>query len=529
MTLDSRYTPDEIPESGGRVTSGAGAAPPQGQHLGQSYADLDGGQGREVHFRPRRYQREDFGPVHPLVLISPVTGGQSGQECLLHDVSQNGVAFEWPVDQPVETGAIIEELTVSFDGHQVYTGQGRVGSVREVDGKRIVGAQFTDSLMNIRDVLHLRDVRSWSLGGAGGLGLGDRPWRVAGCDRFKSLVGDLRLLLDDTSTQLSRVEPSLPWSVVHGDQDSPARRALIDCIHNEFVTEFVRCSEDVDSALREAPSGAMAALKDYSNRQLQQYFMQAPCMHRALHKPLGYPGDYESMKVLYERPFAGPTLFAKAMTLAFVSTRPAQAVRARKDLMKERLSELLDGRRLERPLRVMSIAAGPAQEVYELLRDRQHLACPIEVVLFDQDEEALSYAYGRLKHLVDSRWPDRVRIIYLHDSIKRLLNDPDIFGGLGALDAIFCCGLFDYLEKPVAVTLCRNLFRSLGPQGTLYIGNMVPNNPGRWFMELHLDWFLLYRTRGEMANLARQAVTTAHIQILEESTGLNPFVSLTRV
>jgi extracellular factor (EF) 3-hydroxypalmitic acid methyl ester biosynthesis protein len=540
MSSDSKHLAEEEfesaptplasgPTSSMRVRTRPDANP--ARNAGQSYADLDGGQGREVYFRPHRYQRQDLGPVRPVVELVSHRGqaGETVHECALHDVSQNGVAFEWPVAVPVETGAIIPDMTVSFDGHAAYAGEGRVGSVRDVGGKKIVGASFTDSLMNIRDVLQLRDVRSWKLSGSNGLGLHDRPWQVRGCEGFKALVGDLRLLLDDASTLLARLESSLPWSVAHGDRDSPARRALIERIHQEFVVEFVRYSEEIDVAHRLVMPGDVEAVKEYSRRQLQDYFMQAPCMHRALYKPLGYPGDYEIMKDMYETPFSGPTLFAKSMSLAVLSTRAVDALRARKDLVKGELDGLLDAEPKGRPLRVLSIAAGPAQEVYELLRDRKSLPSPLDIVLFDQDEGALSYAYDRLKRLVDARWPERVRIVYLHDSIKRLLKDPAIFSSLANFDAIFCCGLFDYLELPTAIALCRNLFANLETNGTLYVGNLAPNNPNRWLMELHLDWFVIYRTRPELLDLARLAAPGARSEILEETTGINPFVCLKKV
>jgi hypothetical protein len=47
-------------------------------------------------------------------------------------------------------------------------------------------------------------------------------------------------------------------------------------------------------------------------------------------------------------------------------------------------------------------------------------------------------------------------------------------------------------------------------------------------MELHLDWHLEYRERIEMLELARRAASDAHIEVLEEPTGVNPFVALTR-
>jgi hypothetical protein len=121
-----------------------------------------------------------------------------------------------------------------------------------------------------------------------------------------------------------------------------------------------------------------------------------------------------------------------------------------------------------------------------------------------------------------------VALVHLHDSIKRLLRGSSVFAGHGQFDLIYSCGLFDYLQLLTAVSLYRSLYSLVAPGGTLYVGNMVPQNPCRWFMELHLDWFLVYRERPEMLELARMAVPEAKIEIQEESTRINPFVTLTR-
>ena len=47
-------------------------------------------------------------------------------------------------------------------------------------------------------------------------------------------------------------------------------------------------------------------------------------------------------------------------------------------------------------------------------------------------------------------------------------------------------------------------------------------------MELHLDWFLVYRERAEMLAFARAAAPSARIAIVEEATRVNPFVKLTK-
>ncbi|MBV9950204.1 MAG: hypothetical protein JOZ69_25410 [Myxococcales bacterium] len=512
------------------------AAPEAAAPRVHSYDELDGGQGREVYFRPHRYQREDLGPVRPLVRVrlhaavgsGGATGSTASRECVLRDISQSGAALEWPSDVPVHIGAMLPELVLSFDDYEAYRGEARVGSVRELDGRIIVGVSLLDSLMNIEDVLILRDLKTWMPAGADGLGRVAPPWRVPGHDTFKALTAELALFLGDARRELGALEESLPWHVVHGEQPSPARDALVRRVQGTFVPEFVRYAEDIDRAARTATAAELEHLKEFSRRNLHALLLESPLLHRAYRKPLGYPGDYEVMRYMYEHHFVGSTLFAKALNLAVAHTRAVGAVRARKDVIKERLSRLLDERGGGAPLRVLAIASGPAQEIHELLGEREAIESPVEIVLFDQDKRALSFAYSRLKRLVDARWAGRVKVVYLHDSIKRLLRDVHVFDGVGTFDLVFSSGLFDYLQLRTAVVLCRNLFAHVAQGAALYVGNMVPANPNRWIMDLHLDWPLVYRTETEMTDFARLASPEATIEIVEEKTGLNPFVRLTR-
>jgi len=121
-----------------------------------------------------------------------------------------------------------------------------------------------------------------------------------------------------------------------------------------------------------------------------------------------------------------------------------------------------------------------------------------------------------------------VKIIHLHDSITRLLRGAAVLQNKGQFHAVYACGLFDYLQPNTWVTLCRTLYETVAPGGTLYLGNMVPACPSRWLMEFHLDWYLEYRERIELLELARKAVPNARSEILEEASGVNPFVTLSR-
>jgi extracellular factor (EF) 3-hydroxypalmitic acid methyl ester biosynthesis protein len=476
-------------------------------HRVRNYEELDGPQGREVFFRPHRHRAADLSPLRAEVLLD-------GRACALLDVSQNGAAFEWPRDLPVSIGDLLSGLAVRFDDHVPFRGEARVGSVREMGGVIIVGVSFEGLLLPIDEILDLRSIKAGAQA--------PTPWRVAGYDRFKVLISELRLYLEDAEHQLGKLEAELPWHVLHGE-GSPARTALMEKVRTSFVQDVVRATEEIDAAVRSVPPAHLPALTNWSRRHLHSFFMQSPSVHRCWQKPFGYPGDYEVMRFIYEKPFEGPNLFAKAVSYSFDQTRAACAVRFRKDLVKRQLRNLIESRRA--PLRVLAVACGPAQELVELLSEMPELPAPLEIVLFDQDKGALAYAYRRLKPIADAA---KAKVIYLHESIKRLLRDPDLFTEFGAFDLIYSNGLFDYLRPSTAVGLARNLEGRLAPGGRALVANMVPENPSRWYMEHHMEWHLIYRSRAELADIARRAAPGRRLQILEEESGVNPFVEITR-
>jgi len=476
-------------------------------HRVRNYEDLEGPQGREVFFRPHRYRATDLSPLHAEVQLL-------GRSCALLDVSQNGAAFEWPKDLRVSVGDRLDNLAVRFDDHVPFKGEARVGSVREVSGVAIVGVSFEGLLLPIDEVLDLRAIKAGTQPPA--------PWRVPGHDHFKMLVSELRLYLEDAEKQLAKLERDLPWHVLHGE-GSPARAALMEKVRNTFVADVVKATEEIDAAVRSVPPAHMPALVNWSRRHLHEFFMQSPSVHRCWQKPFGYPGDYEVMRFIYEKPFEGPNLFAKAISYSFDQTRAACAVRHRKDLVKRQLREMIDSRRA--PLKVLAVACGPAQELVELLQEIRELPAPLEIVIFDQDKGALAYAYRRLKPIADAR---KARVVYLHESVKRLLRDADLFTSFGPFDLIYSNGFFDYLRQSTAVGLARNLEGQLAAGGRALIANMVPENPSRWYMEHHMEWHLIYRSRAELLEIARRAAPCARHQILEEESGVNPFVEIRR-
>lgn len=489
--------------------------------------DIPGVGGDQRYFRPHRYTPGELSPIRVTLEIR-----QAGQvfEAELQDISQNGVAFVVPDSVDLQIRTVLDRLEVRFDEVVGYAGTARVDSLRAPGDRTVAGASFRDKLIDMADVLALRQVRAAGACFGGHFTFDGESQRRRSARRFRQYVAELRTFFEDTDRDLQEVEASIPEHLMADNAESVTRAALIERIRSEWVPVFIDYSERIDEVIRLVDEPEWLRLKGFARRLLHDYMMRAPFMRRTHDKPLGYPGDYVVMQYLYDRPFEGASLFGKALHMAVVMTRGAQAVRSRKDLIKQRLAEVLEERAdTPGPLRIASIAAGPAQEIFELLADADPVHPDVRVVLFDQDPEALSFAQRRLTRLADKRWGSSLKLIYLHDSIGALIKKPGLFGNLGPFDVIFSTGLFDYLRDSTATRATSNFYTNLAPGGSAYIGNMVPANPCRWFLEHHLDWFLNYRTPDRMRDFAKAAIPAGvPVEIMEDSTGINPFVHIVK-
>lgn len=490
------------------------------------YEEMSGGEGREVYYRPDRISQDGLGTMR--VELS-VYYDRQDVECALHDLSQSGVALIWPAGaaEPAP-GDLIDELLLSFDGHEAYRGAVEVIGVRSTAAGRLVGARLCDAMMDVDDVLMIRKVHELKAQGRLDFGAARRPWARPGFDRFKALVSEMRLFLEDARERLGEVERDLPWRVVHGEADDGGRGSLIRSIRSDFVPEFERLSLEIDAASRVDSPDDHQALKAYSQRILDPLMLEAPLMHRARTKPLGYPGDFEVMRYIYEHTFEGSSLYARSVHMAGALHPGSRCVATRKDMLRDELLALIAAAPEGEAVRIASVAAGPAQETYEILQALRRTPRRVEFVLFEQDRRALQLAHGRLKPLADAMGEGVVKVSFRHDTIKRMLEDQAMFAQEGPFDAVICAGLFDYLKKPKAVRLTAGLYRSLRPGGVLFVGNMTPDLSNRWIMEHHLDWYLEYRTRAELRQFAEEGCAGGSVELIEETQGFNPFAKITR-
>ncbi|MEI7973242.1 MAG: class I SAM-dependent methyltransferase [Bdellovibrio sp.] len=261
---------------------------------------------------------------------------------------------------------------------------------------------------------------------------------------------------------------------------------------------------------------------DFFRQILGDLLFQSAYAHRAYFKPRGYAGDFEMMNHVYKRELRGESLFAKCLQRYFVDEPAGKAVRNREAYLRTKIREICRISSAQLPIRLLSVASGPAVEIQKLVSDPEFSIENLEFHLLDQDLDALKHAQRRILEVALPL--NRIPKLQLHHrAIKNVIQE-------GLLDRnydlIYSAGLFDYFTDPVAVYAAQQLVAGLRPQGRLVIGNFSMKNPNQFAMGLIMDWNLIYRSEEKMKELFSRAGSS--YQLEQEDQGINFFAIITK-
>jgi len=94
-------------------------------------------------------------------------------------------------------------------------------------------------------------------------------------------------------------------------------------------------------------------------------------------------------------------------------------------------------------------------------------------------------------------------------------------------DFLLCLGLLDYLEDNDAAAMLKLFWSRLRPGGVAMVGNFAPHCKARPFMEWIGNWYLIFRTKKELAKLAMRAgIPDDSFRIEAEKTGVDLILRL---
>lgn len=239
---------------------------------------------------------------------------------------------------------------------------------------------------------------------------------------------------------------------------------------------------------------------------LSDVVQRGQIQQRMIAQPQGYAGDYLTLDWLYQQPYEG-TRHDDLWNRFCYRQQASRAVRSRIDIVRDLILSTVQG--ASGPVHMLDVASGPGRierTVIDKLGAPHH---PVHIDLVDADADAVEYARALLADEV----PPGYRFTFHHRNAFR-------FEPAHAYDAIWCCGLFDYLEHRLAVRLMRKFYNWLKPGGTMLVGNFARECATQWIMEGLYGWELIYRTNDECLQLAYEAgIPADQITLERDVTG----------
>lgn len=334
---------------------------------------------------------------------------------------------------------------------------------------------------------------------------------------FKTFVYEMRDWLEKLKSKIDKLEADSPVDNLKEAQDY--RLTIAETVA-DFLGQCIPAKySQVPSLVKNLTPEQMKWATQFAREQVGHLVYGAPFASRAYYKPRGYAGDFEMMNHLYRDELVGKTLFDQCMHKYFIDEPAGAAVKNRGQYLFEKITQLFDETPAKQPLKVLSVASGPAMEQQIFLQNgKQFYGRPAEFTCLDQDEESLKHAQRHL-HSVER---------FVRSGFKFKFNNMAIRNVIAAgcpeqdYDLIYSAGLFDYFTEPVAQMAAQKMLASVKPGGRVIIGNFSKDNPCVPFMELVLDWHLIYRSEEDLLRIFKGMGSKVWVE--KEPLGVNLFV-----
>jgi len=494
------------------------------EHRGAVHSNLDGSHS-SLRFRPRRLSVTDL--TFDVACDFEVETRSYGPAKVL-DLSPTGIAVDPAGCDPLPPGSQVSSLRLLHRKKIIW--QGEAQAVYQVNGPSArIGLRFTSGLFDLQ-LLRLND--SFVGNRLGSILEQNTRFIRALPDSWRARVATARRLLVEARDFLEETEARL--------SESPEARIreeneLFKEVFASWGPHYLEVLAELHSASKGFNAQTSALARAYATRELLPLVYSCPMHSRAYEKPLGYAGDYRMMLLMLGNSYEGDTLYARFLHHVSKSYSFGRAVPAREITLRDKVSSFLAAKE---PVRVVSVACGPAVELQRILRDNERFNAPVELILVDQDEQTLQYCHESLSREILSgpgNSSSHVGLNCLHVSVKQLLKPRDekerqfISSNLENADLIYSVGLFDYLPDAVARLLVRRLYSLLRPGGELFLGNLKECPDTSWMMEHTLAWHLEYRTPETLLQLAKALdPAPASQEVVADETGYCLFLNISR-
>lgn len=449
-----------------------------------AYEELKGASGRQIFFRPKRYDAADlFVGAPPKVFLK-------GAIFRLGDISLTGVCVNanQSVDVTFDVGELVP-FAVKQAGLSIFEGKARVvRAERSVFGSK-VALNLVDGVVDFYSLLRRNAQARISQQ------LATLDPHVGGLvsAEYRAHCADvLRFLRAYRSVIEASVRPFPHQSM--GMSADEAYEMCAERVLPQWRSLWRAGNQLVVDVM--ADKKKLAAMKEYTELVLTPEFNHGPVWHRSYFKPAGYPGDFEIMNYVYDWQREGGDVYSQLMHR--IGLDVAECIGTRMHVVRKVIGDVIRAHTGETPVRALSLGCGSAREVELYLKDPEAPQGRALFTLIDQEANALAYAYDHAHPLTITMKP-LAKVQAINVSFTDVLRGGTWLDDVGPQDLIYSVGLIDYLIDRRARALAARLYERLAPGGLLIIGNMNETELSNlWPMEFITDWHLYYRTEKDM-------------------------------
>jgi extracellular factor (EF) 3-hydroxypalmitic acid methyl ester biosynthesis protein len=440
----------------------------------------------------------------------------------LEDISRYSAAFYCSEDIALNlrVSSILESVVITFAGKNVYEGTVIVTRRRLNGDKHRIVVEPRNATFNL-DIIKEQETLTSVSRSAKSLVIATKKQEII-ADGFKAVVADMRAYLEGFQKIL---DMPMAAKLATGEENQHRFLAKLDKI---FYTQWDHYVADLDRVVNalDLSDEEHGLYKSYLQGHLHTLLMEAPFCHRMYFKPLGYPGDFEMMRMIRDENYAGPTLFAKLVNKNVLQNPLALAARNRNGCLADRIVEFVE--QCPSPVvKLLSVAAGPALEIQKLIEEHPEVADRIHLTLLDQEAEALRFSQDNiyLQRIMNS---SSIQVDLVHKSIGAFLKHL-VRGGTSEpeYDLVYIYGLFDYFDDRTSGFCLNQCAKLIKDDGRMIISNYsLDGHNYRTCLEYAFEWYIIYRNKRQMEQLGQMVKRPCTIKVDEDPSTVIKFLDI---
>ena len=312
---------------------------------------------------------------------------------------------------------------------------------------------------------------------------------------YRAAISDVEHILEEFYDDLEPFEKFL--FQIDRDDRAEIEERMIEYAEGRFFPALSEAMKGFESAAASAErDGIREEFRQLAQKRLFPLILCSPFFFRVITQPIGVPGDFGILGKVLGHPYEGHSLYSRMLNAWAITADPSKAYRHRIELLGDAINEIVcDSKRNGSKPRILSMASGVAYEVQRFVKSPT-LKQPVDFELVDFSQRTLIEAKRLFRDCKRISNPKGVDVILKQGSVVELAMDTKRAprkSERNKYDLVYCAGLFDYLSERLCSKIVSYLYGLTKPGGKLIVSNYTPENASRYFMELVLEWELIYR------------------------------------